>query len=68
MTARRSAICAEHDIGLTTLYNQGDEGAWMELGAPYRRLDEAVSVAYGWSAGAAGNADLTNARLLEFER
>lgn len=45
---RRSELCVEHDMGLTKLYNLMDEGAFADLAALHRRLDEAVAAAYGW--------------------
>lgn len=62
---RRGDICAAQQIGLTTLYNQVDEGAWADLQDLHRRLDEAVAVAYGWPVSVAHGADETNRRLLE---
>jgi hypothetical protein len=62
--ARRSEICLAQGIGLTTLYNQVDEGAWADLRDLHRRLDEAVAVAYGWPASVAHDPDETNRRLL----
>ena len=68
LIARRSEICLERPIGLTKLYNQMDEGAWADLRALHRRLDEAVAAAYGWPASIAQDADETNRRLLELNR
>ncbi|MBK5232303.1 MAG: class I SAM-dependent DNA methyltransferase [Thermoleophilia bacterium] len=50
LLSRRSEICQEKRIGLTTLYNQLDEGAWQDLAKAHRKLDEAVAKAYGWPA------------------
>jgi len=33
---------------LTKLYNRVDDGAYADLVALHRRLDEAVAAAYGW--------------------
>jgi hypothetical protein len=44
---RRQEICVEHEFGLTVLYNQVDEGAWVEVADLHRALDEAVAGAYG---------------------
>jgi hypothetical protein len=68
LIARRSEICVDRQIGLTKLYNQMDDGAWADLRALHRRLDEAVAVAYGWPASVAQDADETNRRLLELNR
>jgi len=46
--ARRSELCAEHQIGLTKLYNLMDEGAFTDLKALQLELDRAVVAAYGW--------------------
>ncbi len=62
---RRREICAAQNIGLTTLYNQMDEGAWADLAQLHRRLDEVVALAYGWPASVAHDAAQTNRRLLE---
>jgi len=62
--ARRSEICAERQIGLTTLYNQVDDGAFTDLRALHRALDEAVATAYGWARAAARDPADSNARLL----
>lgn len=48
LLARRSEICVAEKIGLTTLYNAMDEGAWADLRALHRALDEAVAACYGW--------------------
>ena len=50
---RRSAICLERQIGLTTLYNDVDEGAHQDLRVLHQRLDEAVAGCYGWPKKAA---------------
>jgi hypothetical protein len=44
----RSSICEKEQIGLTTLYNQVDEGAWEDLAKAHKKLDGAVAKAYGW--------------------
>jgi hypothetical protein len=64
LLARRSEICAAQQIGLTTLYNQADEGAWADLRALHRTLDESVAAAYGWPRAVAQDADETCRRLL----
>ncbi len=48
LLARRSEICLAENIGLTTLYNQVDDGAWTDLKALHRELDVAVADCYGW--------------------
>lgn len=48
LLARRSAICLAEQVGLTTLYNQVDDGAWTDLKALHRELDVAVADCYGW--------------------
>ena len=65
---RRQEICVERQIGLTTLYNEVDEGAYADLADLHRQLDEAVAEAYGWPRSVAHDADETNRRLLELNR
>jgi hypothetical protein len=65
LIARRSEICAERSIGLTKLYNEVDEGAYADLRDLHRKLDEAVTAAYGWPKSAAHDAADSNRRLLE---
>lgn len=48
LLARRSEICRGEQIGLTTLYNRMDEGAYTDLKAQHKTLDEAVVACYGW--------------------
>jgi len=45
---RRSALCLEHNLGLTKLYNLMDEGGFQDLKKLHKALDEAVAEAYGW--------------------
>lgn len=59
----RSTICLEKQIGLTTLYNQVDEGAWQDLAAAHKKLDEAVARSYGWPAKVAHDPLEIKARL-----
>ena len=66
--ARRQIICAEREIGLTTLYNEVDDGAYTDLRALHGDLDRAVAGAYGWPAGAASDAAESNRLLLELNR
>ena len=68
VVARRQEICVERQIGLTKLYNEVDDGAYADLAALHRQLDEAVAVAYGWPKSVAHDPDETNARLLELNR
>lgn len=68
MIGRRQAICAERQIGLTTLYNQVDEGAWADLRDLHRRIDEAVADAYGWPRSVAHDSAESNQRLLALNR
>ncbi len=62
--ARRTETCAERQIGLTTLYNQVADGAFIELRDLHRALDEAVAGAYGWPRASAHDPTDSNARLL----
>jgi len=48
LLTRRAEICATEQIGLTTLYNAMDEGAWVDLKVLHRELDDAVADCYGW--------------------
>lgn len=61
----RSTLCAEHDIGLTTLYNRVDEGAHGALRAAHRVLDLAVLGAYGWPGALLDDVRARNLALLE---
>jgi hypothetical protein len=65
MVERRRAICADRQIGLTTLYNEVDDGAYADLQRLHEQLDRSVATAYGWPAGAATDADESNRLLLE---
>ena len=46
--ARRSELCIEHQVGLTKLYDAMDDGAYADLKALHKELDEAVADCYGW--------------------
>lgn len=62
----RQLLCDEHEVGLTTLYNHLDDGAFASLGDQHRELDRAVAAAYGWSADTTDEGpDETNRRLLK---
>ncbi len=65
LLARRSEICTTEGIGLTTLYNRVDEGAYTDLKALHRTLDAAVVAAYGWPKAVAQDADEIVRRLGE---
>jgi hypothetical protein len=62
---QRQTICVESEIGLTTLYNQVDDGAWGEIADLHCRLDEAVAGAYGWKPTIAHAPLEIKARLAE---
>ncbi|WP_100811577.1 DNA methyltransferase [Microbacterium sp. BR1] len=66
--ARRSELCVEHDMGLTKLYNLMDDGAFTDLAALHRRLDEAVAAAYGWPKSVAQDAPELVRRLSALNR
>ena len=68
LLARRSEICGQEQIGLTTLYNAVDEGAWADLKALHRELDVAVAACYGWPASVAQDDDELVRRLTELNR
>ncbi len=63
LVRRRQEICLDREIGLTTLYNQVEEGAWAELRELHERLDVAVALAYGWPKSAAQDHEDANSRL-----
>ncbi|HET7387504.1 MAG TPA: DNA methyltransferase [Nocardioidaceae bacterium] len=63
LLARRTEICTSEQIGLTTLYNAVDEGAWTDLKTLHKELDEAVVDCYGWP-GAVAQGDRELVRLL----
>jgi hypothetical protein len=65
---RRSAICVERSIGLTTVYNEIDEGAYEDLAGMHVALDEAVAAAYGWPRSTAERLSETKTRLYELNR
>jgi hypothetical protein len=68
LLARRTQICASEQLGLTKLYNAVDEGAWADLKALHKELDEAVVACYGWpKAVAQDDAELVR-RLTERNR
>jgi hypothetical protein len=61
----RHALCTEHQVGLTTLYNHLEDGAFSALAERHRGLDRAVADAYGWPAASTGEPpQATNERLL----
>jgi hypothetical protein len=63
--AVRRTLCSEHQVGLTTIYNHLDDGAFTGLAERHRLLDRAVTAAYGWPAAAANeDPNATNQRLL----
>lgn len=62
--ARRQEICTAENFGLTRLYNLVDEGAYADLKALHRQLDEAVAAAYGWPKAIAEDAEEIGRRLL----
>jgi hypothetical protein len=68
LLARRSEICLAEQIGLTTLYNQVDEGAWTDLKALHQSLDEAVAACYGWPAKVAQDDGEIVRRLVDLNR
>jgi hypothetical protein len=63
--AIRATLCREHEVGLTTLYNHLDDGAFAGLADRHRVLDRAVASAYGWPpAITSEHPDAVNERLL----
>ncbi len=65
---RRSALCLEPNVGLTALYNLMDDGAFTDLAALHRALDESVAAAYGWPKSVAQDPDELVKRLTELNR
>lgn len=65
MLAARETVCVERQIGLTTLYNEIEEGAYADLAQLHVDLDEAVANAYGWEREIAQRSAETNSRLRE---
>ena len=65
---RRSEICLERQIGLTTLYNEVDDGAYRDFAELHEALDEAVAAAYGWQTSAAHDQQEVNRLLHERNR
>lgn len=61
----RDGLCLERQIGLTSLYNEVDDGAHKELRDLHCDLDRAVADAYGWSRRAAEDEDEIVRLLLE---
>jgi hypothetical protein len=65
LVVARQAITVRESIGLTAFYNAVDEGAWQEVGALHKRLDEAALVAYGYPAALREDPLELKARLAE---
>ncbi len=65
---RRQEICGDREIGLTTLYNDIDDGAYADLRGLHEDVDKAVAAAYGWPASAASDPDESNRLLLELNK
>lgn len=61
----RRALCREHAIGLTSLYNAVDDGAHASLRHLHAELERAVVHAYGWPSEVADDAAEQERRLLE---
>lgn len=61
----RSTLCAEHEIGLTVLYNRVDEGAYASLRDVHEELDLSVLAAYGWSSALLSDVRHRNRALYE---
>ena len=64
----RSALCEEHKLGLTALYNLMDDGGFKDLVTAHRRLDEAVAVSYGWPKNIAQSPKLLVAGLTKLNQ
>ncbi|MGI8881467.1 MAG: hypothetical protein ACR2KJ_13385 [Jatrophihabitans sp.] len=68
LLARRSEICLAEQIGLTKLYNAMDDGAYADLKALHKTLDEAVVACYGWPKSVAQDDAELVTRLTELNR
>ena len=68
LLARRTEICTAEQFGLTKLYNAVDEGAWTDLKALHRELDEVVADCYGWPKAVAQDDKELVRRLTELNR
>lgn len=64
----RAQTARSHGLGLTELYNLVDDGAFTELVARHRALDEAVVAAYGWPKGVVEDRIDRLARLAELNQ
>jgi hypothetical protein len=53
------------DIGLTTLYNECDEGAHTDLRDLHEQIDRTVAAAYGWPASILADPAAIAARLAD---
>lgn len=65
VNTERGRICAERQIGLTTLYNAVEQGAHVPLRHLHEALDEAVATAYGWPSEVAHDPEAQEDRLVE---
>lgn len=68
LLSRRTEICSAEQIGLTKLYNAVDDGAWTDLKALHKELDEAVVDCYGWPKTVAQDPKDLVRRLTELNR
>jgi hypothetical protein len=60
----RSRLCAEHNVGLTDLYNRMEEGGFQSLAARHAALDLAVIDSYGWAPRDVDSPEAMNRGLL----
>ena len=68
LLARRAEVCLAEGFGLTKLYNAIDEGAYQDVKALHRELDEAVAQCYGWPRRIAQDDAALVERLRELNR
>jgi hypothetical protein len=61
----RNQLSIDREIGLTTLYNECDEGAHGKLRALHDSLDRAVAGAYGWPVSILADPTAMAARLAD---
>ena len=68
LLTRRAELCLAENVGLTKLYNAMDDGAYTDLKALHRALDEAVADCYGWPKSVAQDDAELVTRLTELNR
>ena len=64
----RQELCLERKVGLTSLYNEVEEGMHRALEAAHLELDRAVVAAYGWDRSLVEDPEESNRRLHELNQ